>query len=498
MREVSLPRAASTAVARLLGNVPWHEVWRRSSAVAALGVTGLIAGGFHAPLTHVRPVKAPAQESQRAEMRIAQEQTPVVLTPAVNAPEPLAQLPPVPVRPHEVFAFAPYWTLDAAPGFQYAHMTTLAYFGVDVNADGTIAQSGDGWTGYQSQQLVDMITAAHQAGDRVVLTAKNFDMSQLRQMINDPQAPARLATSLGGLIKAKQMDGANLDFEGQSGSVADRDAYSSFATSVAKLLKQQDARWQLTVDTYGGSASDPSNFMDVKALATTFDALFVMAYDMYASDHASPNASLGDDQSALAYYTAAIPASKVILGLPYYGYDWQTADDKPFSPATGQPKAVTYAEMASKKLTVYWDKADAVPWAAYQDSGQWHEIYFDNPASLSMKARAADQFGVSNVGIWALGFDGNDPAMLAAVHGVTSGGLGAAGPSVKPSPSPSPAPQPAPKPSPSPTSSGGGGGGGGGSILPPPPSPSPCPSPSPTTIGGILPTPVPGQCSSSL
>lgn len=498
MREVLLPRAAYLAGARLLGRLPWRELWRRSSAITALGLTGLIAGGFRAPVTHVRPVSAPAQASQRAEMRIAQEQAPVALTPAVNAPEPLAQLPPVPVRPHEVFAFAPYWTLDAAPGFEFPSLTTIAYFGVDVNPDGTVSQSGDGWTGYQSQQLVDLITAAHQAGDRVVLTAKNFDMGQLRQLINDPQGPQRLAGSLATLVKAKSMDGVNLDFEGTSGSASDRDAYSAFALSVARQLKQVDPRWQLTVDTYGGSATDATNFMDVKALASGFDALFVMAYDMYASNHASPNASLGDDEAALAAYTAAIPPSKVILGLPYYGYDWQTADDKPFSPATGQPTAVTYGEMASKHVTVYWDRADDVPWAAYQDNGQWHEIYFDNPASLSLKARAADQFGVSNVGIWALGFDGNDPAMLAAVHGVSSGGTGAAGPNVKPSPSPSPAARPAPKPSPTPTSSGGGSGSGGGGLLPPQPSPSPCPTASPSTVGGILPTPVPGQCSSTI
>ncbi|HEX6487533.1 MAG TPA: glycosyl hydrolase family 18 protein [Candidatus Dormibacteraeota bacterium] len=473
-----------------MGRLPWRGIWNRSSTVVALGLTVLIAGAFQSPVRHIKPVKAPAQASQRAIQRIEQEVTPVYLPPATNAPEPLAQLPPVPVRPHEVFGFAPYWMLDSMSGVDLRSMTTVAYFGVDVNPDGSIAPSGAGWDGYQSQPLVDLITAAHQAGDRVVLTAKNFDMGQLHQLINDPNAPKTLASQLGALITQKQMDGANLDFEGTSGAVADRNAFSAFAAAVAKQLKQVNPKWQLTVDTYGGSATDPSNFMDVKALAASFDALFVMAYDMYASDHASPNASLGDDESALAAYTAEIPASKVILGLPYYGYDWQTADDKPFSPATGQPSAVTYGEMQSKHLTIYWDSADGVPWATYKSGGKWHEIYFDNPTSLSLKARAADQFGVSNVGIWALGFDGNDPTMLAAVHGVSSGATGAAGPgSPKPTPSPSPSPKPAPKPSP--TGSGGGGGGGGGGLPPPPPPPQPCPSASPT-LGGIIPTPVPG------
>lgn len=486
MRVVHAPAAALRAGGRLLGRADWHALWQRSSSVVALGLTVLIAAGFRTPAP--RPIaKAPTASAQRTMMRVDAEaaQQPVALAPAVNAPQPLAQLSPVPVRPHEVFGFAPYWMLDAAPGFDFHSLTTIAYFGVDVNPDGSIPESGDGWAGYQSQQLVDLITAAHQAGDRVVLTAKDFDQAQLHQIVRDPQAPQRLATALAALLQQKSLDGVNLDFEGTDGG--DRALYTAFATAVAHQLRQANQRWQLTVDTYGGSASDRTGYFDVAGLAPAFDALFVMAYDMYASDHASPNASLGDDLASLAAYTSLVPASKVILGLPYYGYDWPTQDGNPFSKATGPPSPVTYGQLQTKSLKVYWDKADAVPWAAYQDGSQWHEVYFDNPTSLSMKARTADEYGVSNVGIWALGFDGNDPAMLAAVHGTAFGATGASGPQASPSPSGSPSP--APKPSPSPTGSGGGsGGGGGGGPLPSPPpasplpAPSPCPSPS---VGGI-------------
>jgi hypothetical protein len=151
MREVLSPRATWGRVARLAGALPWLELWRRSSAVTALGLTGLVAAGFHGPAAPVRTVRAPSQAAQRAVMQLAGEQTAVALTPATGAPEPLAQLPPVAVRPHEVFAFAPYWTLDAAGGFAFPSLTTIAYFGVDVNPDGTIAQSGAGWSGFQSQ-----------------------------------------------------------------------------------------------------------------------------------------------------------------------------------------------------------------------------------------------------------------------------------------------------------------------------------------------------------
>ena len=49
-------------------------------------------------------------------------------------------------------------------------LTTLAYFSVDANANGTLDQSGPGWSGYESQDLVNLVDRSHAAGDRVVLT----------------------------------------------------------------------------------------------------------------------------------------------------------------------------------------------------------------------------------------------------------------------------------------------------------------------------------------
>ncbi len=72
-------------------------------------------------------------------------------------------------RAHEVFGYAPYWSLPQASQFPVDDFSTIAYFGVDVNPNGTIEMSGPGWNGYESQDFTDLVNAAHQAGDRVVL-----------------------------------------------------------------------------------------------------------------------------------------------------------------------------------------------------------------------------------------------------------------------------------------------------------------------------------------
>jgi spore germination protein YaaH len=409
---------------------------------------------------------------------------PATMTPAA-APPAIAATPAL--RPHELFGFAPYWTLPMAGGFDLRDLTTVAYFGVDIAPDGSLIGSGDGWAGYQSQDLAQLITAAHSAGDRVVLTAKSFDQATLDRLSSDPTAADRLGSQLVQAIQAKAMDGANLDLEGLGG--ADRAGVARLVGVVSGRLHAANPHWQVTVDTYASSASNQSDFFDVPALARVTDGLFVMAYDMESSGAASPNSPLNYyaaniAQSMTAYRWAA-PSSKVILGLPFYGYDWPTASNAPNASATGGPAPVGYDRIRTSGLPTYWDPRGSVPWTAYQVGGQWHEAYYDNPQSLAMKASMADADGLAGVGIWALGMDGNDPAMTAALLGRARPLKLPTGPSTLSSSMPPPAaPPPTAAPAPTPW--------GPPPQSPPPSSPppaSPPPSSPPPPSGGGSPPP---------
>jgi spore germination protein YaaH len=484
----------------------------RGGAAAGLLVALATAAVLAAPLTrstaqagaHQHPTDPPA--AQRPGLAVVQAGSgPLQLAPAQQAPAP----PPrdvanVALRPHEIFGFAPYWTLDLSPGFDLRSMSTLAYFGVDANPDGSVQQSGDGWTGYSSEALASLITRAHQSGVRVVLTVKNFDNAQLHTLSTTPGAGEKLGAALVDLVRAKNMDGANLDFEG-TGS-ADRAAFAGFVTRVAQTLHAANPHWQVTADTYAGSAADSGSYYDVGAMAPALDAFFVMAYDMYGDgSHAQPNAPLGgypsNDTEAMAAYAAVVPASKLLLGLPFYGYDFATADNQPNSAASGAPSPQSYAQIAAAGRPVMWDTRGQSPFTAYQDAGgAWHETYYDNPQSLALKAQLVNKYGLRGLGVWALGMDGNDPAMMAAL-------LGHAAPLKvivpgRSTPTPAPTSPPAssapasgggnPPPPPPPPPSGGGSGGSTPSPSPtdspppptaPPPPPPPTPPPLPTMLG---------------
>ncbi len=220
-------------------------------------------------------------------------------------------------------------------------------------------------------------------------------------------------------MSAKNLDGVNFDFEGQGSG--DRAGLTRLITQVSGALHAANPHWQVTMATYASAAGDSNGFYDVAALAPAVDGFFVMAYDM--NDPSSPSATaplIGgcfNDTQALEQFTAVVPASKIILGVPYYGYDWPTTDGTLSAQATGAEAPLSDGVIEASGHPNYWDPSTDTAWTSYQVGAQWHETYFDDPTSLAMKAQLASQYHIAGLGIWALGMDGNNPAMLAALLG---------------------------------------------------------------------------------
>lgn len=334
-------------------------------------------------------------------------------------PDPPSLANAAPLQPHEIFGYAPYWTLPESSGFDVGALTTLAYFSVNVGPGGTLVESGPGWAGYQSQDLVNLINRAHAAGDRVVLTLTCFNQATLDSLTSNPTDATHLVSELIPVLKAKSLDGVNIDFEGEGS--ADQAGLTSFVTTVSKALRTTNSHWQISMATYASAAADTGGFYNVAALAPEVDAFFIMAYDMNSETKPSATSPLSGpaftDADAVNEFLKVVPASKIILGLPFYGYDWPTTGDSLGAAATGPERPMSYAEIVAANHPLYWDPVTQTPWTSYQVGSQWHQTFFDDPVSMALKAQLVNKDHIAGLGIWALGMDGNDPAMLAAFIG---------------------------------------------------------------------------------
>jgi hypothetical protein len=330
----------------------------------------------------------------------------------------------------EVFGFAPYWELGNWTEWQMNLLSTVAYFGVNLDGGGNPVQGNDaGWSGWNSSQLTSVVNAAHGTGTRVVLTIKAFDDATINGIVSSPTNSQNAINQTIALVQQRGLDGVNVDFEGATSNSYPniQTQFTAFVTSLSQQMHQAVQGSQVSVATYSGAASWDQGFMNIGELGKVVDALFVMAYDMPFSNtpgHASANAPLNgwtyNDTLTVQQYTSKAPASKVILGAGYYGYKWCTADTGPNSafvsngngcPAQGVD---TFASMfddfnctCTQNVQFHWDGTAASPYATWWSPSYNanRELYYEDSSSIGAKWDLVNNYGIRGAGIWALGYD---------------------------------------------------------------------------------------------
>jgi hypothetical protein len=107
------------------------------------------------------------------------------------------------------------------------------------------------------------------------------------------------------------------------------------------------------------------------------------------------------------YALSKIPRDKILLGVPFYGYDW------PQDPggSWGEARALLYEEVAELatlyKVNILWDEEDKAPHFNYSAGGEFHEVWFNNGRSLEPKLGLVQEYPLGGIAIWRL--VGEDP-----------------------------------------------------------------------------------------
>ncbi|MHB8491039.1 MAG: glycosyl hydrolase family 18 protein, partial [Solirubrobacteraceae bacterium] len=200
----------------------------------------------------------------------------------------------------------------------------------------------------------------------------------------------------------------------------------------------------LSVDTYASSAADPLGFFDVAGMAGSADSFFVMAYDLEYANYSRPPTScssfcLGptapvggyyyNDTTVAGQYLAAVPASKVILGVPYYGRKACVAAGTPNAYVTSSVVADTYLDAAGEATSglvtpgSFVTHRDANDGAGQERWDTWfnpsmnctRELYWDDATSLSQKYALVNSDNLRGVGIWNLNYGGGAPELWSAL-----------------------------------------------------------------------------------
>jgi chitinase len=248
--------------------------------------------------------------------------------------------------------------------------------------------------------------------------------------------------STGGLF-----DGIDIDWEypvrgGLPTNVVrpeDRDNFTALLRELRRQLDEQGAhdgrRYDLTIATMAGPGVTAQMHLD--SVAAIVDWINVMTYDYHSgSSIAHFNAPLytptGDptpaftiDSTVQLYLRAGVPASKIVVGIPFYGRVYggvAPANDGLFQPAPGPiheewKTGTDFRSLIRRRPDTsgfrrFMHPEARVPW--YYNAATGHFITYDDAESVGEKANYVRSRRLGGVMIWELG--GDDGSLVPVIH----------------------------------------------------------------------------------
>jgi len=331
-------------------------------------------------------------------------------------------------RQMKVTAFLPYWNIKDDYKIDWNALDTLIYFALLVDQNGSILhqENGEmepGWRNFRSSKVQEVLQLAKKRGKKVGISIAAFDDEVLIGIPADPGKQQTLINEINGLIDTYGFNHINIDFEyfpeeddnefGQN--------FNIFLDALRRAIKQKNDNIVLSVDIYPKAVIKNTPYK-VREMSTIADETILMAYDFFnvLSKNAGPVAPLRTDNEkeysitqTMQAYIGKIEMDKLTLGIPLYGYEWQTIDDRWRSsvvPRSGQTASYKRVKelIEDKELAVNWDATASSPWLCYKEEGELHQIYFENLKSLKLKIQLAQQLHLGGVSFWALGYEGNN------------------------------------------------------------------------------------------
>jgi len=325
-----------------------------------------------------------------------------------------------PIRRPQIVGFMPYWLLDKADRNYRPFFTTLTYFGLAVDVDGkpiylvNPQEEEPGWTALKNGRF----DAQHLNASLLVHSA---DEDKIAILIQKPEEAAHaLITEVAPIMKKYGFSDLNLDIESfLPASDSARANYTLFARTVAEEVRKSQLG-SVTIE-IPPIALVRKFLIDPVAIGQIADYVVMMTYDYHYSGSllAGPVAPIGgvpsvrefDVETAIIEAVKVIPKEKLLLGIPLYGYQWETlaaaqgAATIPGGASIASTRRIAELLSTCATCSAQIDSVSKEPFIVVSQGEYFHQIFYENEQSLQEKISLAQKYGLGGVALWALGYE---------------------------------------------------------------------------------------------
>jgi len=229
---------------------------------------------------------------------------------------------------YKVFGWHPYWMGTAYESYNFSLLSMIAYFSYELDPNTGNYKTIHNW------ETTALIDSAQAHNTKVLLTITNFGTENNHKFLNNIAAQKQLIRNVITLLKQRNANGINIDFEAIKKE--DKEALNNFIIDISSSLKTENKNYIITVAI---PPVDFSGIYDFITITSFVDLFVIMGYEYHGSHsvNAGPISPLSSGKKWMAlnlersvdeYIISGIPSKKLLLGLPYYGVEWQTYDLK--------------------------------------------------------------------------------------------------------------------------------------------------------------------------
>lgn len=325
-----------------------------------------------------------------------------------------------------VIGFLPSWVVAQNVKVNTKTMTQIIYFGLGVNANGEIIMFTEKneptfeWLYFTSDYFSNLKKEAKKNNTKVIIAFKMFDNETIDNLISNSEATKRFTKYAINILKKYEMDGINLDLEYFTDSNFPTVRHmTNFLQYLSTALKNENPKYLLSLDVNATVVLSDKAY-DLVKMGELTDQIIVMAYDYKtpSSLFAGPVAPIDGEinehsiRESINSMVGRVPIDKIILAVPFYGYEWETINRihkssvVPNSGALATYKRVKELLENRDNVVKHWDEKSKSPWLVYDQSGAIKQIYYEDKESIKAKMEFIKNQNLGGVAVWALGYEG--------------------------------------------------------------------------------------------
>ncbi len=296
-----------------------------------------------------------------------------------------------------VFGFYPYWRGNRYHAIHWELLSALSFFCIELSSTGKVKKT-NGWP----EEWKEMANCARNTDTELFLTFTCFSASEIHEILTSSKD-----TCINTIVSiSEDCDGVVIDFEFPY--TTDREIFSDFIVELSWKIHTKNKKIAVCLP-----AINWNERFDVECLCNSVDFLILMTYDYHYSysEYTGPVAPFENEEfcvkKSMDYYQARCNKEKLLLGIPYYGYEWGCKDSLPYSKTKTPGKAYTYSYITNEKLNQYeklWYEPTKNPWYRYIDAN-WYQGWYEDSVSIRYKYDELINRGWKGISIWALSYD---------------------------------------------------------------------------------------------